>query len=47
MEGADFIKLVGGVVCKNCDTSVCECAKDQKQADEEGKKLRIDTIKNG
>jgi Ca2+ transporting ATPase len=47
MEGAEFINLIGGVVCKKCRTPVCDCARDKKQADAEGKELRIDTIQNG
>ena len=30
MEGSDFIKLVGGVVCKKCLTAVCDCARTIK-----------------
>jgi Ca2+ transporting ATPase len=32
MEGAEFIKLIGGVVCKKCRTARCDCARDAKQA---------------
>lgn len=31
MLGADFIKAVGGVVCKNCQTAKCDCARDLKE----------------
>lgn len=41
------MKLIGGVVCKNCKIPVCDCAIDSKQADETGKELRVDTILNG
>lgn len=44
MEGTQFTKLIGGVICKKCRTKVCGCARDAKQAEEEGKDLRIDTI---
>jgi Ca2+ transporting ATPase len=32
MEGAEFIKLIGGVVCKKCKTAVCDCARTVKEA---------------
>lgn len=41
------MKLIGGVVCKNCKTAKCDCALDSKQAEETGKELRVDTIQNG
>lgn len=47
MEGMDFIKLIGGVVCKNCKTAKCDCARDQKEQEKTGKELRVDTIANG
>ena len=47
MEGSEFIKIVGGVVCKKCQVAVCNCAKDSKQADETGEDIRVDTISNG
>jgi Ca2+ transporting ATPase len=37
MEGADFIKLIGGVVCKNCNTPKCDCARDTKEQEKTGK----------
>lgn len=30
MEGAEFIKLIGGVVCKKCRTLTCNCARTVK-----------------
>lgn len=30
MEGKDFIELVGGVVCKKCQTEKCPCPINQK-----------------
>lgn len=37
MEGAEFIKLVGGVVCKKCRVAECDCARTMKEAEEKGK----------
>lgn len=28
MEGPEFIRRIGGVVCKNCHPNVCGCARD-------------------
>ena len=36
LEGPDFNKLVGGVVCKKCRTAVCDCPIDAKKAEENG-----------
>jgi Ca2+ transporting ATPase len=47
MEGSEFARLIGGVVCKKCRTAECECARDRQQAEETGKDIRIDTILNG
>lgn len=30
MEGTDFIKQTGGVICANCRTAKCECVRDAK-----------------
>lgn len=46
MEGIDFMKLIGGVVCKNCRTAKCDCARDSKEQQKTGKQLRVDTIAN-
>lgn len=46
MEGVDFISRIGGVVCKHCQTELCECERDAALAEKNGKNLRIDTIKN-
>lgn len=37
MEGPEFIKLIGGVVCKKCRTVVCPCPinADKKKSDDE------------
>jgi Ca2+ transporting ATPase len=32
MEGPEFNKLVGGVVCKKCRTVICDCPTDSKKA---------------
>lgn len=34
MQGAEFIKLVGGVICKTCRTATCDCARTIKEAQE-------------
>ncbi|KAL4441620.1 hypothetical protein ABPG74_021552 [Tetrahymena malaccensis] len=47
IEGVEFIKLTGGIVCKKCQTFECGCERDSEKAKETGKPLRIDTIKNG
>ena len=36
MEGPEFVKLVGGIVCKKCRTARCDCPTDSKKAKEEG-----------
>jgi Ca2+ transporting ATPase len=46
MEGVDFIHKVGGVVCKNCRTLVCDCPRDNETAKREKKTMRVDTICN-
>ena len=46
MEGSDFIKKIGGVICKNCQTFKCDCSRDLKEREKTGKELRIDTIQN-
>jgi magnesium-transporting ATPase (P-type) len=45
MEGPDFNKLVGGMVCKKCLIAVCDCPTNSKKA-EEGVEARVDTIAN-
>ena len=32
LEGPEFNKLVGGVVCKKCRTAVCDCPTNVKKA---------------
>ena len=34
MNGADFIEKVGGVICVNCRTKVCDCPITEEQAKE-------------
>ena len=55
MEGPDFQKLIGGVVCHNCKSEKgknlkdCDCVKneaEQKKPENKGKKIKIDTILN-
>jgi Ca2+ transporting ATPase len=47
MEGPEFTKLVGGVICTKCRTAVCDCPITAKKAEEQGTEMRIDTIGNG
>jgi len=46
MEGPDFIKEIGGVVCAKCLTAVCDCERDPKLAEQNKKDIRVDTIKD-
>jgi Ca2+ transporting ATPase len=46
MEGPEFNKLVGGVVCSKCRTVLCDCLRDSKKAEEEGVEVRVDTVAN-
>ena len=32
MEGAEFMKLTGGVVCKKCRTFHCDCPRTEEEA---------------
>ncbi|EGR33372.1 hypothetical protein IMG5_055150 [Ichthyophthirius multifiliis] len=47
IEGTEFIRLTGGVVCKECRTFECGCPRDADVAEKEKKKVRVDVIKNG
>ncbi|CAK87494.1 unnamed protein product (macronuclear) [Paramecium tetraurelia] len=47
LEGADFLNRIGGLVCKQCQTSKCDCPRDQKSAYQLDKQIRVDTIKYG
>ncbi|CAD8172417.1 unnamed protein product [Paramecium octaurelia] len=44
MEGAEFMNKIGGVVCKNCQTESCKCARTQNEAEKNGTQLRVDTL---
>lgn len=46
MEGPEFIRRTGGIVCKLCRTFQCECPRDKETAKKLGKEVRIDTIAN-
>ena len=50
MEGPEFLRQIGGVICDNCrDKENCDCLKNEKEQELPGnsnKKIRIDTIKN-
>jgi len=50
MEGPEFLRLIGGVICENCwNKEVCDCVKNETELDlpeNKGKKIRKDTIKN-
>eukprot|EP00744_Colponema_vietnamica_P000450 GILI01000815.1.p2 GENE.GILI01000815.1~~GILI01000815.1.p2 ORF type:complete len:1124 (+),score=399.86 GILI01000815.1:165-3536(+) len=46
MEGPEFYRRCGGVICKSCKTEICDCARDSKTAKAKNKNLRVDTIKN-
>ena len=45
MEGKEFRERVGGTVCKNCLTVICDCVRDSSKA-LEGQKIRTDVVKN-
>ena len=47
MEGPEFSKLVGGVICKSCKTNICDCPLTKKKAEEMNVEMRVDTIGNG
>jgi len=50
MEGPEFLRTIGGVVCGNClDKPSCDCVakeRDLEKEENKGKKLRKDVIKN-
>ena len=45
MEGAEFQKITGGTICKNCRQAVCPCPRDSKKA-VNGEELREDVVQN-
>jgi Ca2+ transporting ATPase len=50
MEGPEFLRQIGGIVCENClDKAECDCVakeRDLEKEGNEGKKVRKDVIKN-
>jgi Ca2+ transporting ATPase len=49
LEGPEFLRRIGGIVCANCPDKICECVKNEKELlkpENKGKKIRKDTIKN-
>jgi magnesium-transporting ATPase (P-type) len=47
LEGPEFNKSVGGIVCKNCKVAICDCPTTADQAEEQKKEIRVDTVANG
>lgn len=47
MEGVEFMNRVGGIICVNCQTMICDCPRDEETARKEKKKMRKDTVANG
>lgn len=51
MEGTEFLKLIGGVICDHCkDKADCTCVKNKNELrlpENKGKKVRKDVIQNG
>jgi hypothetical protein len=47
MEGTEFNKIVGGVVCKKCKTAVCGCPITAAEAEEKKAEIRVDTVAKG
>ena len=46
MEGSEFIRRIGGVVCAKCKTAKCKCARDSKESEKTKEPVRVDTIEN-
>lgn len=48
MEGPEFLRLIGGVICGNCrDKEACGCVKNETELElpeNKGKQIRKDTI---
>lgn len=48
LEGPEFLKRIGGVICDNCkELPSCGCVKNKYELDKpenKGKKIRKDTI---
>lgn len=47
MEGTEFNKIVGGVICKKCKTAICDCPITAADAQERKIEIRVDTVANG
>ena len=45
MEGVEFAEACGGVVCRHCQTAVCDCIRDARKA-KSGDKIREDVVKD-
>ena len=46
LTGAEFSRLVGGVVCSICLTRVCDCPVGDASGDKEGRRIRKDVVKD-
>lgn len=46
MEGPEFVKAIGGLVCSKCLTIECDCPSDPARAKREDRPQRIDTVAN-
>lgn len=48
MEGPDFLRKIGGVICSNCkELPNCDCVNNEyelKKPENKNKKVRVDTI---
>ena len=45
LEGKEFRNIAGGIICDNCKTHECGCAREAGKA-EPGQKIRKDVVKN-
>lgn len=45
MEGSEFARLTGGIVCKKCRTAECQCPKKKSEC-KKGEEVREDVIAN-
>jgi Ca2+ transporting ATPase len=44
IKGPAFYERIGGVVCKNCETKLCECPRNKKEAAAMNKEIREDVV---
>ena len=44
LEGSEFIQKTGGVICKSCRSQICPCPRTKTVAEQDGLKVRVDTI---